>query len=48
MLDEMSKLKKQFAASTDKETKIKLAEKFSDIESKHNSNLKYIDQLLKK
>lgn len=47
MLDEMSKLKKQFAASTDKETKIKLAEKFSDIESKHNSNLKYIDQLLK-
>lgn len=47
-LEEMAELKKQFKICTDKETKIKLGERFRDIERKYDFNLKHIDEFLKK
>ena len=46
--EQMADLKKQFTAAMDKDTKIKLAEEYSQIEKKYHDGLKYIDQLLKK
>lgn len=48
LMEQMKDLKNQFTAAMDKDTKIKLADEYSQIEKKYYDGLKYIDQLLKK